>query len=133
MINRKVHYDYFDNLRGILIILVLIGHFGGDNTSFASNENIFLQSVGCFIYLFHMPLMFFISGLFSKNAEKCRNNAFFDLFIPYLFFQVFYSIVILLMNKDETYIFNPFWPAPALWYILALFIFRFVLKDYIRI
>lgn len=129
----KTRINYFDNLRGILIILVLIGHFGGDNTSFSSVENIVLQTVECFIYLFHMPLMFFISGLFSKNVEKCRKNAFFDLFLPYLFFQIFYSIVQVLINKDETYIFNPFWTAPALWYILALFVFRYVIKDILRI
>lgn len=133
MINRKVHYDYFDNLRGILIILVLIGHFGGDNTSTSPSGNLFLQSIEGFIYLFHMPLMFFVSGLFSKNTEKCRNNAFFDLFIPYLLFQVFYAIVRYIYSGTKEYLFNPFWPAPALWYLLALFVYRFILHDFIKI
>ena len=129
----KIRSDFFDNLRGILIILVLIGHFGGDNTSFTPDGNLVLQTVELFIYLFHMPLMFFISGLFSKNIEKCRKNAFWDLFIPYLLFQIFYAIIQLFYSGNKAYLLNPFYPAPALWYLLALFVFRFFLMDFIRI
>ena len=125
--------NYFDNLRGILIILVIIGHIGGDNTSFSSDGNIFLQSIECFIYYFHMPLMFFISGLFSKNTAKCREKAFFDLFIPYIVFQIIYGFIIFALNHNLSYLLNPFYPAPALWYLLALFVFRFILHDVIRI
>ena len=99
---------YFDNLRGILIILVLIGHFGGDNTSFEPNENIFLQSLECFIYLFHMPLLFFVSGMFSKDTEKCREKAVFDLLIPYFLFQLFYGLVQCWKNANSVYLRNPF-------------------------
>ena len=129
----KKRTDYFDNLRGLLIILVLIGHFGGDNTSFSADGNIVLQAIELFIYLFHMPLMFFVSGLFSKNTEKCRNNAFLDLFIPYLLFQVFYAIVQYVNSGTKDYLLNPFYPAPALWYLFALFVFRFVLHDFLKI
>lgn len=80
-----------------------------------------------------MPLFFFVSGLFSKNAEKCRKNAFFDLLIPYLLFQGFYALVQYVLFQNQNYIFNPFFPAPALWYLLALFVFRFVLQDVIKI
>ena len=128
--NRSV---YFDNLRAILIVLVLVGHFGGDNTSFDPDGNMFLQSVECFIYLIHMPLLFFISGMFSKNTEKCRERAFFDLLNPYLLFQVFYGIVQYVMNSSSVYLRDPFWPAPALWYLFALFLYRFLLHDIVKI
>ena len=124
---------YFDNLRAILIILVLIGHFGGDNTSFGVGGNVFLKTIECFIYLFHMPLLFFISGVFSKDTEKCREKAVFDLLVPYLLFQVFYGIVQYLLKAETVYLHNPFWPAPALWYLLALFFYRFLLRDLIKI
>lgn len=128
--NREV---FFDNLRGVLIILVLIGHFGGDNTGFTRDGNLFLQALECFIYIFHMPLMFFISGLFSKKTEKCRNSAFTDLLIPYFVFQLLYGIVRFLYDRSTSYLLNPFWPAPALWYLLALFLFRLVLHDFVKL
>ena len=124
---------YYDNLRAILMILVLVGHFGGDNTSSGADGNIFLQAMECFISLFHMPLLFFLSGLFSKKTEKCRERAFFELFVPYLIFQLFYGIVQYVVNADLTYLRNPFWPAPALWYLFALFLYRFLLHDIVKI
>lgn len=124
---------YFDNLRAILIILVLIGHFGGDNTSFGQGGNIFLKTIECFIYLFHMPLLFFVSGMFSKNTEKCREKAVFDLLVPYFLFQVFYGIVQYLLESEAAYLRNPFWPAPALWYLFVLFLYRVLLRDIVKV
>ena len=43
--------------KGIGILLVLIGHFG------------FIPEVKRFIYLFHMPLFFFLSGYLFKDRE----------------------------------------------------------------
>lgn len=70
-----VNRSYWDNMKGLLISLVVMGHFiqvyfekcvWGDNYYF-------LQTVLCFIYYFHMPLFIFVSGYFSKNVEKRRN------------------------------------------------------------
>lgn len=47
-----------DVLRGFAIILVVIGHAG------------VLQNVRDVIYFFHMPLFFFISGLFFRPIDK---------------------------------------------------------------
>ena len=47
---------FFDNLKGLLILLVLVGHFFQDYPSFRWP-----------IYAFHMPLFVFISGFFSKS------------------------------------------------------------------
>lgn len=124
---------YFDNLRAILIILVLVGHFGGDNTSFGPDGNLYLQALECFIYLFHMPLFLFLSGLFSKKTEACRERAFFNLFIPYLIFQLLYGLVLYALNRDLTFLRNPFWPAPALWYLFALFLYRLLLHDVVKL
>ena len=59
---QKQHYLWADITKGIAIILVIMGH------SFASTGNI------CkFIFLFHMPLFFLISGYFF-NFSKYYNN-----------------------------------------------------------
>jgi fucose 4-O-acetylase-like acetyltransferase len=48
---------YFDNLKGLLILLVLVGHFFQD-----------YPSIRWPIYTFHMPLFVFLSGYFSKSS-----------------------------------------------------------------
>lgn len=61
--NERQHY--WDNVKGILIILVVVAHFmpGGDVLGAIDNG----------IYLFHMPLFIFVSGLFHNN-EKVRER-----------------------------------------------------------
>ena len=61
---------WWDNVRFILVLLVVMGHFA-DN--FDDELNVY-KSLFLFIYSFHMPLFFFISGnLHSerKIVEKC--------------------------------------------------------------
>ncbi len=49
--------QYIDVLKGIAIILVLIGHRSVN------------EYVTVFIYMFHMPLFFFISGYLDRMKE----------------------------------------------------------------
>ena len=53
----------FDNIKFILIILVVVGHFAN---VFCDRYPSF-KSVYLFIYIFHMPLFIFISGMFHRN------------------------------------------------------------------
>lgn len=56
----------WDNLKFVLIVLVVIGHFLDSHTQNSGVANrIFL-----FIYTFHMPLFVFVSGLFSKSTVR---------------------------------------------------------------
>lgn len=65
----KERLPFFDNFKGILIILVVIGHFF--NGAAAANI-IPAWYVFDFIYMFHMPLFIFVSGLFSKSVYENR-------------------------------------------------------------
>ncbi len=56
----------FDNVKGILIALVVAGHFMHP----VHNDNEALSALFDIIYLFHMPLFVFISGLFAKGAYR---------------------------------------------------------------
>ena len=60
---------YFDNLKFILIFLVIIGHF----VEFNLDSSKIAQIIWIFIYSFHMPLFVFISGYFAKNTVKNKN------------------------------------------------------------
>ncbi|MCH5210662.1 MAG: acyltransferase family protein [Oscillospiraceae bacterium] len=97
MTNQK-RLDYIDIAKGIGIILVVFAHTLvpqiRENSSFAG----FLW---IFIYNFHMPLFFFLSGwLFEKGLERYNNKVKFILgkleylMLPYLTFSVFAYVFI---------------------------------------
>lgn len=85
--NKRI--EYIDILRGIAMILVLIGH----------NDTILTN----YIYSFHIPLFFFISGLTYKgnsaSLKEVIKKRFRNIVIPYLKLSLFlYFLWILLMN-----------------------------------
>ncbi len=122
--------DYLmDNLRAILIILVVLGHLLASMKS----KNEIINSIYIFIYTFHMPAMVFVSGYFSKNLEKIRRNAFVTIFIPYLILSIINYIYKLLVIQEEFYPFHVFRPSWGLWYLLALFFWKFFLKDLLKL
>ena len=60
---------YFDNLKAVLIFLVVLGHF-----LLPIYDDAFLVVLKRLIYVFHMPLFVFVSGYFSKNIYKNGNK-----------------------------------------------------------
>ena len=60
----------FDNLKFLLILLVVAGHFIDYGTLCAHDEC--FRSLFVFIYSFHMPLFVFVSGLFYKAENVGR-------------------------------------------------------------
>lgn len=56
----------FDNLKGLLIILVVLGHIAHP----VHNTNPVLSFAFDVVYLFHMPLFVLMSGLFAKSAYR---------------------------------------------------------------
>ena len=62
---KSARMPFFDNLKGVLIILVVLGHFlsGATSAGILPAWRLF-----DFIYLFHMPLFIFASGLFCKRV-----------------------------------------------------------------
>lgn len=127
--NDKNREYLFDNLKAILIILVVWGHLLASMRA----ESDVIKGIYFFIFFFHMPAMVFISGYFSKNLDKIRNNAVVTLLIPYLILNLidyFYKILILREEYFGFRFFNPNW---GLWYLLTLFLWKFLLKDLIKI
>lgn len=121
--------DYlFDNLRALLIFFVVLGHMLRENVFHSG----FLYSIYTFVYLFHMAAFIFISGYFSKNTEKCRDNAFESLLIPFIILDILsYLKGTLLHELTEPFqLLKPLW---GLWFFLALFAWRFLLKDIVKI
>ncbi len=122
--------DYLlDNLRAVFIILVVWGHLlTAMKSDYTSPRSIYI-----FIFFFHMPAMAFISGYFSKNLEKIRSSAFVTILLPYLILNVLnylYRLVVVYDGYTGYRFFKPYW---GLWYLLVLFLWKFFLKDLIRI
>ncbi len=61
--------EKWDNLKGLLMILVVLGHI----FDVYANTSEVCAILRYFIYIFHMPLFLFVSGLFSKSHVKQRN------------------------------------------------------------
>lgn len=64
MAKERIHF--FDNLKGILIFLVVFGHYA----LLVHAASPAMGGVYEYIYLFHMPLFVFVSGFFAKSIVK---------------------------------------------------------------
>ena len=130
--NRKVSIDI---AKGIGISLVVLGHL---NDYFGAG----IPGAYKFIYLFHVPLFFFLSGLFFKEKERfgdCLKKKFFRLYIPYLLANIFFFTVEMIRARlmgssydgtiswgDLFYAAFGLWPVLSMlsrptWFILILF------------
>lgn len=67
----KQRIAYWDNLKYVMILFVVIGHFILENNSGIPSP--FYKSFGTFIYLFHIPVFFFISGYFFRKKSALWN------------------------------------------------------------
>lgn len=111
--NNRIYY--FDNLKFILILLVVIGHFLG----FIIEKSNLAKSIWIFIYCFHMPLFILVSGYFSKKAIENR-----DYSKPLKYF-ILYTILKLIvyfiyMFIGEKISFKLLTTGGAEWYLLAM-------------
>lgn len=128
--NINTERDYlFDNIRAFLIFLVVLGHMIAEQKgSIRAAEVVYY-----FIYIFHMPAFIFITGYFSKNLDKGRENAVKSFLIPYLVFNILFIFLgkVSLYDTNSSFrLFNPVW---GMWFLLAVFIWKFLLKDLVRI
>ena len=66
----KKHQEWIDIAKGVAILLVVIGHSFPDAAVRGGVRIESLQTFREVIYLFHIPLMFFISGMLSKRIFR---------------------------------------------------------------
>jgi fucose 4-O-acetylase-like acetyltransferase len=123
----KARAFFWDNFRGILIWMIPISHFtmaGGDYVRHSLSGVIYIT-----INVFVMQSFVFVSGYFSKRPERARETAFKTFLFPYLLLvPIFYGVRYLYFGGAHlSWIDPPF----ALWYLVALFFYRFFLIDMI--
>ena len=125
----KTRDYFFDNVRAILIAFVVWGHL---LTSMIDDNNV-IRVIYFLIFFFHMPALTFVSGYFSKNLEKNREKAFETLFLPYLILNFINYLFKIFVIGEDYYGYRFLKPTWGLWYLLALFLWKFFLKDLVKI
>lgn len=126
-LNIKTRDNYFDNLRGLLIIAVIVGN----SLEYISPSSVNPHYLILFLYLFHMPLFTFISGYFCKKSKRSTADKVFDTAKIYLFAQTFYFIFNRYLLNRTSVKFQLLYPSWTLWYLLALTVW-YVISDHIK-
>ena len=118
---KDTRIEYLDVLRGIAIILMIMGHIG------------FGYIFDKYIHVFHMPIWFFISGWFFKAKEdekigKLIKKYAKSLLAPYVIWGILqYPIWLLLCRTPEDDIWEPlrnlFWTNTNPWIIIMIVVF----------
>ncbi|MBQ4650323.1 MAG: hypothetical protein IJB73_06430 [Firmicutes bacterium] len=122
--------DYmFDTFRGLLMCSIPLSHFIRVAGHFSAG------SLGGIIYItinvFVMQAFVFLSGYFSKNVEKSKKTSFHTFMWPYLLGIPFFYCVRYLILGDANW--NLDTPPFALWYLWALFFYRYFSKEWSKI
>ncbi len=121
----KKRYAYWDNIKGILILLVIFGHL------LMCVENTFPnKAIMCAIYLFHMPAFIFISGFFSKSEHSRSFEAILKLGVAF-----FLLNTVFMLWRTATFDEIPSLTAPyySAWYLLALIIWRITVPYFAKV
>jgi len=132
MKEKRVRIEFIDSLKGFAIFLVVWGHC---IQNLKKDINFFQNSVFEFIYSFHMPLFFMLSGFFFLSCLKLTLKDFIckkitQLILPCLVWAIIYGLITLLgdviKNQSIEYklilsnIIDPLrWPF---WFLRELFI-----------
>ena len=113
----------FDNLKCLLIFLVVYGHFIENFQSIYASES--TRIAYHFIYLFHMPGFVFVSGYFARKGDgKIFEKVLLNQIVPLFFFQLVFEVfhwVVFHEFSGKTLDLAPYW---ILWYLLSLAFWR---------
>lgn len=127
----KEHYIELDYLKGIGIILVILGHsFAFTGFDLVDKEKYFIYYyIFNFIYSFHMPLFFIVAGFLSSKEYEIKSfyiSKIKRLLIPYIFINIvdciprhlFSSFV---NNSSNSLVRVAFYSGVATWFVYTLF------------
>lgn len=114
---KSVRIHKYDNLKGLAIMLIILGHLPTFCHSYFDHH---------LIYIIHLPIFFFVAGYFSKIGPDEPIKAFKRLFVPYIVFCIIWKVFLYFVDGGSGGILflNP---GKALWFLFALFVMKMVL------
>ncbi len=136
--HRREKIAWVDSAKGVGILLVVIGHTwrGLQADGLIADQQIF-AAVDRAIYVFHMPLFFFMAGLFFNKTAEISNFVIFSkskairLIYPLFIWTWIYSLLKLAMNdfvnsplRLDDFPFFPLPPFELFWFLWALFVIQ---------
>ncbi|MEV4745281.1 acyltransferase family protein [Streptosporangium amethystogenes subsp. fukuiense] len=117
---KKKREPYLDNVKFVLIALVVMGHSLVPTLKAHSASSVYL-----FVYMFHMPAFVLISGYLGRNFwhSNAKINKLVDtLLIPYVVVEIGYALLRYGLGQKWTLtIIDPAWLN---WYLVALVLWR---------
>ncbi len=122
--------SYFDNAKFILMFFVVFGHI----LRTYINQNDIIYALYNTIYTFHMPAFILLSGFFAKgfNKKGYIKKLSTKLILPYLIFQVIYTIYYYYLFDESTLTFEALEPNWSLWFLLSLFFWNLMLFAFTK-
>lgn len=115
--------NYLDNLKGILILLVVFGHFLWEYKDVSG----YIENITVVLYVFHMPAFLLVSGYLSASESSQNINSLAK--ILFLFFILNYSMMFYAYFFDNReFSFSKLYYSS--WYLLALFVYRITLPIF---
>ncbi|MCI7472246.1 MAG: acyltransferase family protein [Clostridiales bacterium] len=117
----KTREYQYDNIRFLLIALVVLGHLLEIAGEFPHKETLYIM-----IYSFHMPAFLFLSGMFARFD---RIKWIFGMALPYLLLQWLYTAFVEKLGDPYVHVqfSRPYW---ILWYLFVLAIYTLLLPVY---
>ncbi len=119
---------YFDNVKGILILCVILGHTLSATSTYYNFD--FFKIIAFFM----MPTFLFVTGYFASKSHKPPLQRALRLFKFYIIFQIlitlYYAFVLKIIDFDWTFLFTPRY---TLWYLLTcacLYLSEYLIKKF---
>lgn len=114
--SRPARDAYLDNAKGLLIVLVVIGH------AIELAHGTRAQALYVMIYSFHMPAFVVITGYLTRRftaSPRGYLRIVTDLLVPYVIFHVLHRLCSTVLQGEpfSLHLFDPEW---TLWFLLTL-------------
>ena len=106
--------NYWDNIKGILILLVVFGHVLLEQSADGGTA----KTVLLCIYMFHMPAFVFVSGYFGKSERSHSFEAIMKLLFLYF---ICNSLMGFWKGFGSPMMLTPLY---SFWYLLAMIAWR---------
>ena len=115
--------SYWDNMKGVLIALVVFGH-----CLYNVTDNSFISQLVNAIYFFHIPAFVFVSGFFSKSENSRSARSLVRLLSAYILLNGVHLLMVLSAGHSLS-ITVPYYSS---WYLLALIVWRLITPYFSR-
>lgn len=131
--------DYqLDNIKGLMIILVVLGHTIKQlfNFNITGGHILIPEYLYCLIYSFHMPMFIFISGYLSKHNTDYTlyiRKVLEGCFVPYIVCNIAYGVLHALHNNEWANVYNILMPQWTLWFLLSLVFWKFMVEPFSKL